>query len=111
MRCLSVIALGLLGCAGTGAVDAGPRADVDGATTGTVDGAITEAGEGSPTEDGSVPTLSDAQGCVQQGQPANTSQMAGTWQNVTPSGLDLTDGIGAGSAIVDPARPGDVYVG
>jgi hypothetical protein len=64
-------------------------------------GAPYDAGEATPFDGG----------CAVKRGPADTSQTPGTWKNVTPSGLNLSDGIGAGSVVVDPARPSDVYLG
>jgi hypothetical protein len=43
-----------------------------------------------------------AQGCI-------SAQTPGTWKNITPLGVNLTNWAGMTSLLVDPARPSDMY--
>ena len=59
--------------------------------------------------------VADARGLVPAFPPnpgrCPTTQTPGTWQNVTPPGLDIAGTfIGAQTVLTDPARPTDVYV-
>jgi hypothetical protein len=53
----------------------------------------------------------DGADCTAVRLPPTGTQAPGTWMDVTPPNADFATTNGAGTALVDPVRPGDIYVG
>ena len=95
---------------GTGGADAGAAAGTGGSSAaGTGGGGVATGGAGAGGSDAAGAAGHAA--CTPLRLPADSSQPPGTWRNVTPPAFAIGDGNGAGSAVVDPARPSDIYVG
>jgi hypothetical protein len=104
------------GSAGTGVSSGGTGDSSAGGSTSSGGNAPTTGGTGTAgtaANGGSGGVLANG-GCLNSGGAnspggAPVTGEPGIWENVTPDGFTVTDGIGAMDVIVDPVRPQDLY--
>jgi hypothetical protein len=109
----AIVALAAAGCGGSAAGEAAPPAGAKPqGNPGPVDagaaGADARLSPDAATPDAGASPGSDASSAADVVLPC-AQLPAGTWQNITPPGVDLTHGGGLLNVIVDPRSAGTVY--